>query len=198
MSSVENNQIVIVTGLPRSGTSMMMKMLEAGGVCPLCDGQRTADSDNPNGYYEFEPVKQTRHDASWLNAAAGKAVKMVYSLLYDLPTDRHYDVIFMRRDLTEILASQNRMLHNMDIASAVDDQRMAGLFEREINRFQQWLAKVSHVNSIEVPYNDVASGCATPINSINEQLGGRLDVSAMLSVVDPALYRNRSAASAAA
>lgn len=198
MSSVENNQIVIVTGLPRSGTSMMMKMLEAGGVSPLCDGVRSADSDNPNGYYEFEPVKQTRTDSRWLKDAPGRVVKMVYSLLYDLPADRQYQVLFMRRDLNEILASQSQMLANMNIVSGVDDSRMAGLFEREINRFQHWLSKAAHINSIEVPYNDVASGRATPISSINEHLGGRLDVSAMLSVVDPSLYRNRSATSAAA
>ena len=86
MPSRSENQIVVVTGLPRSGTSMMMKMLEAGGIAPLCDGERTADSDNPNGYYEFEPVKKTREDSAWLQDAAGRAVKMVYSLLYD-PAD---------------------------------------------------------------------------------------------------------------
>ena len=81
MDAITNNTITIVTGLPRSGTSMMMKMLAAGGVPPLCDGLRTADSDNPNGYYEFEPVKNTKDDPSWLKDAPGKAVKMVYSLL---------------------------------------------------------------------------------------------------------------------
>ena len=198
MSLERYEKIVIVTGLPRSGTSMMMKMLEAGGVTPLCDGLRSADSDNHNGYYEFEPVKQTRSDASWLDEAPGKAVKMVYSLLYDLPVDRQYEVIFMRRELNEILASQSQMLQNMNIVSGVDDCRMAKLFEREILRFQQWLSTASHINSVEVRYNDVASGSEHPINSINEHLGGTLNVAAMLSVVDSSLYRNRSAASTAA
>ena len=123
---------------------------------------------------------------------------MVYSLLYDLPVDRQYEVIFMRRELNEILASQSQMLQNMNIVSGVDDSRMAKLFEREIARFQQWLSTASHINSVEVLYNDVASGSGHPINSINEHLGGTLNVAAMLSVVDPSLYRNRAAASTAA
>lgn len=208
---------------------MMMKMLEAGGVPPLCDGERTADSDNPNGYYEFEPVKNTKNDPSWLKQAPGKAVKMVYSLLYDLPyapvsdralalgdTDLNsstsvaskaqpaastvplndavtYNVIFMRRDLTEILASQQQMLTNMNIQTTIDDDRMAKLFTGEIVRFQKWIAQADHINCIEVLYNDVASGSIEPFHLINSHLGGGLNVDAMSAVVDPSLYRNRAA-----
>lgn len=193
MTAITENQIVIVTGLPRSGTSMMMKMLEAGGALPLRDGRRSADMDNPNGYYEFEPVKRTREDSRWLAQARGKAVKMVYSLLYDLPTDRTYDVIFMRRDLSEILASQRRMLMNMELAPTVDDDRMARLFTGEIIRFQKWIADSSHINCIEIVYNDVAAGHIEPLHQINSHLGNGLDVSAMSAVVDPSLYRNRVA-----
>src|SRR5690242_7444054 len=102
--------LIIVSGLPRSGTSMMMRMLEHGGIPVLTDRVRTADDDNPNGYYEFEAVKQTRKDPSWLAGREGKAVKMVYRLLYDLPADRNYRVLFMRRKLEEVLASQRTML----------------------------------------------------------------------------------------
>lgn len=202
MSVATSQQITIVTGLPRSGTSMMMKMLEAGGVPPLCDGERTADSDNPNGYYEYEPVKQTKSDPSWLNNAAGRAVKMVYSLLYDVPTlptknvtsDRPYDVLFMRRDLHEILASQRQMLSNMQLTTDIDDGRMGQLFAREINRFQAWLKTANHINVLEVDYNAVARGEATPFEQINAHLGGQLNTNSMAAVVDPCLYRNRSAA----
>lgn len=102
--------ITIVSGLPRSGTSMMMRILEAGGMPVLVDHARVADVDNPNGYYEFEPVKTTCDDASWLRQAEGRAVKVVYKLLYDLPADRPYRVVFMQRALKEIVTSQNRML----------------------------------------------------------------------------------------
>ncbi len=197
MSAIQENQIVVVTGLPRSGTSMMMKMLEAGGVPPLCDGQRAADSDNPNGYYEFEPVKQTKTNPGWLNQCSGKAVKMVYSLLYDLPVDRQYNVIFMRRDLNEILDSQRQMLQNMDLQSGIDDDRMARLFGKEIVRFRNWIAQSNHINCLEVPYNDIAGGSEQPIDHINAHLGGELNTSAMASIVDPSLYRNRAATQAA-
>lgn len=197
MSAIQENQIVVVTGLPRSGTSMMMKMLEAGGVAPLCDGQRKADSDNPNGYYEFEPVKRTKDNPDWLNQCPGKAVKMVYSLLYDLPIDRHYDVIFMRRDLNEIMDSQRRMLQNMRLNSGIDDNRMARLFSGEIIRFRKWIARSGHISCLEVPYNDIAAGDKEPINHINAHLGGELNTSAMASIVNPSLYRNRAATEAA-
>ena len=183
---------------------MMMKMLAAGGVPPLCDGARSADSDNPNGYYEYEPVKQTRADPTWLNQAPGKAVKMVYSLLYDLPVQRPttqtgdrsgpYDVLFMRRDLHEILASQRQMLINMRLNTDIDDARMGQLFAREIHRFQAWLKTAAHIRVIEVDYNAVARGDAAPLQQINAHLGGQLNVAAMAAVVDPSLYRNRSAA----
>jgi len=193
MSAIDDDQIAIVTGLPRSGTSMMMKMLEAGGIPALCDDLREADSDNPNGYYEFEPVKQTKHDPSWLNDAGSHAVKMVYSLLYDLPADRSYDVIFMRRDLNEVLASQKRMLSNMKIDSDVSDEHMAALFEKEITKFRTWILNAEHINCLEVNYNDVASGQAQPIQDINRHLGEELDTAAMTAVIDPSLYRNRVA-----
>jgi len=176
---------------------MMMKMLEAGGVPPLCDGQRAADADNPNGYYEFEPVKRTKENPDWLNHCAGKAVKMVYSLLYDLPVDRQYDVIFMRRDLNEILDSQRQMLQNMRLTSTIDDGRMARLFSGEIIRFRKWIARSNHLNCLEVPYNDIAAGNKDPIDHINAHLGSELNTSAMSSIVDPSLYRNRAATDAA-
>lgn len=197
MSAIPENQIVIVTGLPRSGTSMMMKMLEAGGISPLCDGHRDADTDNPNGYYEFEPVKQTREDSRWLQQCGGKAVKMVYSLLYDLPVDRRYDVIFMRRDLNEILVSQRTMLQHMGLSAGTDDDRMARLFSTEIIRFRTWIAGSQHIRCLEVPYNEIASGGTTPLNHINAHLGGQLNTSAMASIVDPSLYRNRVGTTAA-
>ena len=193
MTAVPNHQIVIGTGLPRSGTSMMMKMLEAGGVPALCDGQRAADRDNPNGYYEFEAVKKTRQDSRWLQQAMGKAVKMVYSLLYDLPAGRQYKVIFMRRDLSEILASQNQMLKNMNLSSRVDDARMATLFDAEITRFRKWIVTSKQIDFVEVPYNDIASGNLIPLKQINSHLGGRLNTAAMAAVVDSSLYRNRAA-----
>src|SRR5512143_2182608 len=101
---------VIVSGLPRSGTSMMMRVLEAGGMEVAVDNVRRADEDNPRGYYEFEQVKNIRQDKSWFNGLQGRAVKMVSMLLYDLPADKRYKIVFMKRNMQEILSSQRIML----------------------------------------------------------------------------------------
>ena len=101
---------IIVSGLPRSGTSLMMQMLHCGGVPALTDNVRERDEDNPRGYYELEAVKRTRNDASWLDDAAGRVVKLVHLLLYDLPPPRSYRVVFMKRDLNEVVRSQGVML----------------------------------------------------------------------------------------
>src|SRR5215813_2579369 len=103
--------IIVVSGLPRSGTSMMMKMLAAGGLPVLVDAIRAADDDNPNGYFEFEPVKQLADGQNeWLTEAGGKVVKIISALLEYLPKSYHYKIIFMERELKEILASQQKML----------------------------------------------------------------------------------------
>src|SRR5215211_3521881 len=127
--------LTIVSGLPRSGTSMMMRMLETGGLPVLTDHVRTPDDDNPNGYYEFEAVKQTKEDDSWLEGTEGKAVKMVYRLLYDLPADHSYRVLFMRRKLEEVLASQRVMLERHGVASLT----LSALFRAEMDSFYKWV-----------------------------------------------------------
>src|SRR3569833_79554 len=105
--------ITVVSGLPRSGTSMMMQMLAAGGMPMLTDGVRGPDPDNPRGYFAFGPVKRTPQDARWLAGAPGKAVKVVHSLLPALPGGYEYRVLFMLRDMHEVLASQDTMLRRL-------------------------------------------------------------------------------------
>ncbi|WP_428305110.1 sulfotransferase domain-containing protein [Lacipirellula sp.] len=191
MSTATAEFLTIVSGLPRSGTSMMMRMLEHGGLEVMTDEIRTADDDNPNGYYEFEAVKKTSEDASWLEGANGKAVKMVYRLLYDLPADRSYRVLFMRRELDEILASQQVMLNRHSAGDAVSPEMMAKLFRSEIERFYDWAAKQQHLELIDVNYNQMLANPAAEIGRVNEFLGGVLDAAAMQGVVDASLYRNR-------
>lgn len=184
--------LTIVSGLPRSGTSMMMRMLEAGGMKVLVDNIRQANDDNPGGYYEFEPVKQTRKDASWVGPAAGKAVKMVYRLLYDLPAGYSYRVLFMRRNLEEVLASQKKMLTRDGRVDDVADAEMAALFRAELSRFEAWIPAQPNFSLIDVDYNGLLADPGPTVLRIAEFLGGELDQSAMCGVVDPALYRNRS------
>jgi len=189
----QRNYVIIVSGLPRSGTSMMMKALHAGGIEPMIDHIRKADEDNPKGYYEFEPVKKTKEDPSWLADAGGKAVKMVYRLLYALPPDYEYRVIFMRRDLLEVLASQNKMLERKGKSGgAISDEQMAALFETELGRCETWLAEQQHFKTLYIGYRDMICDSLTQAKKINDFLDGGMDTEAMAAAVDPSLYRNRN------
>lgn len=185
--------ITVVSGLPRSGTSLMMRMLEAGGIPALTDAQRVPDEDNPNGYYEFEDVKSLEQDAAWLERADGHSVKMVYRLLQHLPTDRDYRVIFMRRNTDEILRSQKAMLERKGITTDVSDSMMKALFERELRKFYEWIPAQQHLQLMNVSYNELLSEPAMVIGRISRHLGGGLNVDAMLRMIDPALYRQRVA-----
>ena len=192
--------IVIVSGLPRSGTSMMMKMLEAGGIPPLTDKLRTADNDNPKGYYEFERVKQMdKGDTGWVPQAQGKVVKVISALLKHLPPSYNYQVIFLRRHMSEILASQRKMLINRgEDPDKMDDAQMAMLFENHVRQVEKWLAQQPNIEVLYIHYSDVMADPLTAINSMGRFLGRDLDVRAMAEVVDPNLYRNRQTEEAAA
>ena len=187
------NYVTIVSGLPRSGTSMMMKAIHAGGIEPLIDHVRKADEDNPRGYYEFEPVKKTKEDASWLNDASGKVVKMVYRLLYDLPGGYEYRVVFMQRDLTEVLASQKKMLDRSGKSGGgISDEQMAALFTAELNKCEKWLAAQGHFKVLAVNYRDMIDQPQQQCQKVSDFLDGGLNVEAMAETVDPTLYRNRN------
>jgi len=185
--------ITIVSGFPRSGTSMMMRILETGGMPVLTDGVRTPDVDNPNGYFEFEPVKTTREDSSWLAQADGRAVKMVYKLLYDLPCDRPYSIIFMQRALKEVVASQSRMLIRLRQAPAgpSDEHTLVETFAAEIADVRDWLRDRPCFRVLCVNYNRLVDAPAEPLAAVNAFLGGHLDEVAMSRVIDPKLYRQR-------
>jgi hypothetical protein len=185
--------ITIVSGLPRSGTSMMMRMLEAGGLPALVDGIRQADDDNPLGYYEFERVKKVKEDQDWLNDARGKVVKMVLSLLVDLPHRYTYRVVFMRRRLEEILASQRHMLlRNAKPWSEGDDARMTGLYQAHLRQMEAWIARQRHLTALHVSYNELLTNPREQADRVNAFLGSTLDVARMVSVVDANLYRQKS------
>src|SRR5713101_7433843 len=135
-----NSEIIIVSGLPRSGTSLMMQMLDNGGVAVLTDNIRAADTDNPRGYYEFEKVKKIKQDSSWLPETRGKAFKMVSQLLYDLPTSERYRIIFMERDLDEMLISQEKMLKRLNRAAVPRDD-MKRFYNLHLNKLREWLSQ---------------------------------------------------------
>jgi hypothetical protein len=185
--------ITIVSGLPRSGTSMMMKMLEAGGIPPLTDRERTADADNPKGYFEFERVKQLdKGDSDWLPQAEGKAVKVISALLKHLPDGYRYKVIFMERHMAEILASQRKMLvRRQEDVDKTDDAQMAALFEKHVAEIKQWLDAQPQFEVLTIHYSNVLQDGWPQIQAVNQFLGGHLNEEAMANVIDPNLYRNR-------
>ena len=189
---MQKEPIVIVSGLPRSGTSMMMKMLEAGGVPVLVDGIREADEDNPKGYYEFERVKQIEEDQDWLPDAEGKAVKMIAALLKHLPQEYTYKVIFMRRKIQEVLASQREMLvRRGEPTDRISDDKMSDLFQRHVKQVEAWLSEQSNFDTLYVSYNDVIENPAMHARTIDTFLGGGLEQEAMIAVVDPELHRQQ-------
>lgn len=183
--------VVVVSGLPRSGTSMMMQMLHTGGLEVLSDGVRAADEDNPRGYYELEAVKRTRQDASWLEHAEGKAVKMVHALLTDLPTDRPYRVILMRRKTETVVKSQSVMLARLGRDGAdLDPDTLARVYEHQIERVKDYMSRQSCFEFLEVWYGAILAYGRPQVERINRFLSGELDVDAMLAAVDPSLQRN--------
>ena len=192
MAQTDSDFVTIVSGLPRSGTSMMMKMIEAGGVPTLVDNIRQADEDNPKGYFEFEPVKQTKKDPSWLRQAAGKVVKMVHLLLLDLPPDYQYRVVFMRRNLDEVIVSQNKMLERQGKSlGKLGEERLKQLFTAQINKVDEFLREHDSFRVIHDSYNEALQDAGPVVQQVNDFLVGRLDVEAMKQVADPSLYRNR-------
>lgn len=189
--------VVIVSGLPRSGTSMMMKMLESGGVPVLADDQRKADIDNVNGYYEFQAALKIKQDDSWLEGADHKAVKMVYQLLYDLPASHKYRVLMMRREMNEILASQKKMLARLGKpVDVISDAKMAEFFNAGLAKFYAWVEQQPQIQLIDVDYNRMVADPLPLIDQIDQLLGGGLNKQAMAEVVQPELYRNRTAGQA--
>jgi hypothetical protein len=189
--------IVVVSGLPRSGTSMAMKMLHAGGLEVVTDGLRTADESNPKGYFELEAVKELdkNGDTAWLRDARGKAVKIISFLLTWLPEEHDYRVVFMQRDLHEVLASQNKMLVQRAETPGTleEDERMRQQYEKHLTKVHRFLDGRSCFSVLRVDYRSALERPREEAERINEFIGGGLDVNRMAEVGDPALYRNRSA-----
>ena len=186
--------IVVVSGLPRSGTSMMMSMLEAGGMEILADHVRAADEDNPKGYYEFEPIKNLARDneQAWLEEARGKGAKIISDLLKELSSDYFFHLIFMKRSLEEVIASQNTMLiRRGEPPQPGDDEKMMRLFEKHLNQVKGWIDQQPNFEGIFVDYGRALQEPLRQAEQIQIFLQRPLDVQKMAGVVDPQLYRNR-------
>jgi len=187
--------ITVVSGLPRSGTSLLMQMLAAGGLPVLADESRPADEDNPRGYLEYDPVKRTATDVSWVPLARGKAVKVVHLLLAYLPAGFPYDVIVARRRIDEVLASQRRMLERRRAASgpdaSLDEASLAGVFSAQLAEAEHRAAARPEVRILAVDHAHVIADPVAAARRIAAFCRASLDADAMARAVDPTLYRQR-------
>lgn len=190
--------IIVVSGLPRSGTSMMMKMLDAGGLALIVDGVRAPDESNPEGYFELEAVKTLDKtgagvDRSWLDMARGRGVKILTPLLAHLPETYNYRVIFMQRPLSEVISSQNKMLARAGAAAdAMSDAEVAAQYEAHVARVRTLLTRRPCFETLFVQYGDVIADPAAQVDRIINFVGGGLAADRMAGAVNERLYRNRT------
>ncbi len=187
--------IIVVSGLPRSGTSMMMQMLAAGGLEMVTDGVRQADTDNPQGYFELESVKTLAEatDTAWLDAAHGHAIKIISNLLPYLPVGHTYNVLFMERNLQEVLSSQQQMLEHRDKPlDATADTAMETQYIRHLGQVKAWLREQSHIDVLYIRHAEALADPRAVAERIQTFLGRTLHVEAMAAAVQPQLYRNRA------
>ncbi len=184
--------ITIVSGLPRSGTSLMMQMLVAGGMSPLSDGERVADTDNPRGYLEWERIKTLPQNPGCIAEAEGKVVKVISRLLLSLPAGHEYRIIFMQRPLPEVLSSQEQMMRRRGTLKAGGNQAvMAAAFEKHLREVYAWMEGKPHVRALRLSYHEVLSQPKETSQKVAEFVGVPLISDAMIRQVDSSLYRNR-------
>ncbi|HUA15298.1 MAG TPA: sulfotransferase family protein [Verrucomicrobiae bacterium] len=185
--------ITIVSGLPRSGTSLMMQMLVAGGMAPLSDGERVADVDNPKGYLEWERIKTLPKDPGCIAEAEGKVVKVISQLLLALPADHEYRVIFMQRPLAEVLKSQDEMLKRRGtFKDGMKPEVISAAFEKHLRDVYAWLDGKPYVKALRVPYHEALAKPKEIAAQVAEFLAMPLNLDAMIKQVDGSLYRNRA------
>ena len=182
--------ITIVSGLPRSGTSLMMQMLAAGGMQVLTDGERTADPDNPRGYYEWERIKRLPQEPQGIVEAEGKVVKVISQLVLALPSDRDYRIIFMQRPLAELVASQAEMIRRRGTTgAAVAEAALIAALQAHLNQVSAWLDRLSGAKVYRIDYHAVLHQPREAAQAIQRFLDLALDTEAMVRQVDLSLYR---------
>lgn len=184
--------ITIVSGLPRSGTSLMMQMLVAGGMTALSDGERQADVDNPKGYLEWERIKQLPRDPTLIAEAEGKVVKVISQLLLSLPLTHEYRIIFMQRPLAEVMTSQEQMLQRRGTADpSVDPAAITRAFQNHLYEVNTWLNGKPNIGMLRVQYHSLLNEGSAICERVANFLHLTLDLEAMSRQVDQSLYRNR-------
>ena len=187
---MNKDEIIIVSGLPRSGTSLMMQLLQAGGIPLVCDDKRAADVFNPRGYFECEAVKKLATDNACIEGIQGKAIKVLYHLLKHLPEDQRYKIIFMQRPLNEVMLSQDRMLAGLgreEIAPA--SAELAITFAGQIDATTQWIRQQKNMTLWECDYPDLVKNSASLLQDLSIFLERDLPLPCMQAQIQPQLHR---------
>jgi hypothetical protein len=194
MNPLSQKPIIVVSGLPRSGTSLMMQILEKAGLPPLTDQLRTADIDNQQGYYEYEPVKFMKDgDLHWMGLAQGKVIKIISHLLAYLPPKYRYKIVFMQRNLAEVVASQNRMLENKgEAAKSADDGELEQIFAAHIKQIKDWISDQPNIEAVFVEYNLLVQNPAITLKPVETFLTIALTKPQILAIVDTKYYRQKA------
>ncbi|HTR23279.1 MAG TPA: hypothetical protein VMI10_04800 [Terriglobales bacterium] len=183
--------ITIVSGLPRSGTSLMMQMLAAGGMPAVSDGERKADTDNPKGYLEWERIKQLPKEPGLIAEAEGKVVKVISQLILSLPDGHEYKIIFMQRPMPEVLKSQDEMLKRRGTYEGPTPPSVGDLFQRHLIEVNRFLTAKPNTKVLRVHYHRVLREPQVVAEEVAAFVGSPLDVKAMAAQMDGSLYRNR-------
>ena len=192
-AKIEPLELLVVSGLPRSGTSLMMQILQAGGIPLLTDGKRGADEDNPEGYWEWEEIKKLPRNPTILKAAVGKAVKIVTPLLPSLPRAHHYKIIYMMRPLDQVVASQIAMLRRFGRDPGREADHLAKMQGEHSARIREVMEASGRVEILEVGYPELVADPARVVEKLAAFLGGRFQPGpGVLACVKPQLHRQRS------
>lgn len=187
-----DQSIIVVSGMPRSGTSLMMQMLAAGGVPIFTDKKRPADPNNYHGYFEHEAVKTIEKNTRWLENVKGRAIKIISPLLRYLPEKYDYKIIFMERNIDEIILSQNTMLKKSGKSPGrISDKRLHELYAQEIRSVKSWMDKQSNIDVLFVNYADLISDAIRHLRRLENFLDCRFDLHKMSAVVDKTMYRSK-------
>jgi predicted AlkP superfamily phosphohydrolase/phosphomutase/tetratricopeptide (TPR) repeat protein len=192
IAAIEPLEILIVSGLPRSGTSLMMQMLKAAGIEPMTDGKRTADDDNPEGYWEWEEIKQLPKNPRIIEQSAGKAVKVISALLPSLPRPHRYKIIYMVRPVQQVVDSQMVMLDRQGQKARSEKLHLIQVQEAHSKQIRQVLSQSNRVDLLEVSYPDLVADPKPVIEQLGEFIGSRFHASpAVIACVKSKLFRNR-------
>jgi len=189
---MDKNDIIVVTGLPRSGTSLMMQILQSLEIELFTDNHRSADDSNPKGYYEHELVKTLEDDNSWLTHAKGTAIKIVSPLIKYLPVNLNYRIILMNRDLDEIIQSQNKMLTERNVKEeTIKSEALKQIFIKDLKQSREWIHTQLHCESLEISHSNLIDNPAPELKKIKSFLKIETDITLVLKVIDKKLYRSK-------